>query len=411
MEFGVIGEHLPHTFSPEIHRLIGDYAYTVREMPPEAVPAFLKERAFRGINVTIPYKELVMPYLDEIDDAARAVGSVNTVVNRGGRLIGYNTDVDGLTALIRRVGADPAGKPALIFGSGGTAHTARAVLKALGASEITTVSRHPQDGAISYAEARTRRAALLVNTTPCGMFPHLDTAAFDPAEYPDAEAVVDVVYNPLRTKVVQQAQARGIPADTGLYMLVVQAIAAAEHFLREPVPPARAEAIFRRVRQSKENIVLTGMPSCGKSTVGRALADALSRPFFDADEEIVREAGEPISALFAKEGEAAFRERETAVISRCLAGKTGCVIATGGGAVLREENIRLLRQNGRIFFLDRPLDRLTPTGDRPTASSAEALRRRFEERYPLYCARCDRRIPAGGSVEEVVKAVKEAFEA
>ena len=410
MEFGVIGEHLPHTFSPEIHRCIGDYAYTVREMPPEEVPAFLAARDFRGINVTIPYKELVMPYLDEIDDAAKQVGSVNTVVNRRGRLIGYNTDVGGLTALIRRTGVDPAGKPALIFGSGGTAHTARAVLTALGASKITTVSRRPAGNAISYAEARGCPAAILVNTTPCGMFPKLETAAFDPAETPGCEAVVDVVYNPLRTRLTQRAQALGIPAVTGLYMLVVQAILASEHFLETPVSPEWAEAIFQRIWRSKENIVLTGMPSCGKTTVGKALAAALSRPFYDADEEIVREAGQSIPELFAREGEAAFREREARVIETRLAGKTGCVIATGGGAVLREENIRLLRQNGRIFFLDRSPEKLTPTGDRPTASDAAALRRRYEERYPLYCERCDRRIPADGSVEAVVCAVKEAFE-
>ncbi len=411
MEYGVIGEHLKHSFSPEIHRCIGDYDYRIREMPPEEVPAFLKARDFRGVNVTIPYKQLVMPHLDEISEEARRIGAVNTVVNRNGKLYGYNTDFGGLTMLIRRTGFDPRGHKVLVLGSGGTSHTAVAVLNAMGAAEILVVSREPQPGQISYEDAVSRHkdAAMLLNTTPCGMYPRLDGMALDPADFPQLRAVVDVVYNPLRTTFAQKAEACGIPAVTGLFMLVYQAILAAEHFFDKPIPLDQAEAIYQAILRSKENIVLTGMPASGKSTVGKALADALHRPFLDLDEEIVRDAGCDIPTLFATEGEAAFRDREARVLREQLAGKTACVIATGGGAILREENVRRLRQNGRIYFLDRPLTLLCPTDDRPTASSREAIQKRYEERYPLYCSRNDVRIPAAGPVDEVVRAVKEDF--
>ena len=411
MEYGVIGEHLRHSFSPEIHRCIGDYDYCIREMSPEEVPAFLKARDFRGINVTIPYKQLVMPHLDEISEEARRIGAVNTVVNRNGRLYGYNTDFGGLTMLIRRTGFDPKGHKVLVLGSGGTSHTAVAVLTAMGAAEILVVSREPRAGQITYEDAVAHHgdAAMLLNTTPCGMFPRLEGMAVDPAAFPQLKAVVDAVYNPLRTAFVQKAEAGGIPAVTGLFMLVYQAILAAEHFFDKPIPPERAEAIYREVRRSKENIVLTGMPASGKSTVGEAVAKVLARPFFDLDEEIVKDAGCDIPTLFATEGEAAFRDRESRVLREQLAGKTGCVIATGGGAILRDENVRLLRQNGRLYFLDRPVELLCPTGDRPTASSREAIQKRYEERYPLYCRHNDVRIPAAGTVEEVVRMVKEEF--
>lgn len=410
MQYGLIGEHLPHSFSPEIHRRIGDYPYELKELSPQEVGAFLQRREFKGINVTIPYKQTVIPYLDEMDEAAKAIGAVNTVVNRGGKLCGYNTDFGGLKALIERTGVSVAGKKVLIFGTGGTSNTAHAVLGALGAKTVLKASTSGKQGAVSYREALTEHAdaEILVNTTPCGMFPKLEGMAADPADFPRAKAVIDVVYNPLRTDLLQRAASLGIPCCGGLYMLVTQAILAAEHFFDTKIPAEKAESIYRQILTSKENIVLIGMPASGKTTVGTLLSKSLSRPFYDSDLLAAEKAGRSIPEIFRTDGEAAFRALETEVLADC-AGKTGAVIATGGGAVLNPENIRYLKKNGRVYFLDRPVEALIPTADRPTASSREAIFRRYEERYPLYHQSCDKKIDASGSAEEVLEAVKEDF--
>ena len=410
MEYGLIGEHLPHSFSPEIHRRIGDYKYELMELAPGEVEAFMERREFKGINVTIPYKQRVIPYLDEIDEAARAIGAVNTVVNRGGRLYGYNTDFGGLKALIERTGVSVAGKKAVIFGNGGTSKTAFAVLSALGAASVLKASILGEPETISYDEACTVHsdAGIIVNTTPCGMFPNLHGMAADPGDFPKAEAVIDVVYNPLKTDLMQRAGELGIPTCGGLYMLVTQAILAAERFFDKKIPPERAEAIYREILRSKQNIVLIGMPASGKTTVGKLLSESLSRPLIDLDDFISERAEKSIPEIFEAFGEEEFRKMEaeaTAIVS----GSTGSIIATGGGAVLNPENIRYLRKNGRIYFIDRPVSSLVPTEDRPTAGSREAILKRYEERYPLYCKSCDVRIDASGSAGEVLEKVKEDF--
>lgn len=407
MTYGLIGEKLGHSFSPEIHACIGDYPYDLVELALDAVIPFFEKRDFAAINVTIPYKQTVIPLCDEIDEAARAIGAVNTVVNRAGKLYGYNTDFGGLKTLIEHTGVDPKGKKALILGTGGTCKTATAVLRAMGTAEIVIAGRTPRDGITGY-DALPYDVELLINTTPCGMYPHLDGMAADPADFPNLKAVIDVVYNPLRTDFLQKAQALGIPHCGGLPMLAMQAILAAEHFFDTAIDAAQAKEIVRKVENIKTNIVLTGMPGSGKSTVGKALAKALGRPFYDADEELVKTIGRPITDIFAQEGEAAFRRYEAETI-RALAGKTGCVIATGGGAVVNPENIRYLRKNGRVYFIDRPLAALIPTADRPTASSTQAIQTRYHERYPLYCTYNDRRIDADTTVSGVVEAITEDF--
>lgn len=410
MQYGLIGEHLLHSFSPEIHRRIGDYPYELKELSPQEVGTFLRQREFKGINVTIPYKQTVIPYLDEMDEAAKAIGAVNTIINRSGKLCGYNTDFGGLKALIERTGVSVAGKKALIFGTGGTGNTAGAVLQTLGAKTVLKASTSGRPGAISYREAITEHAdaEILINATPCGMFPKLEGMAADPECFPRVKAVIDVVYNPLRTDLLLKSASLGIPCCGGLYMLVTQAVLAAEYFLDTKLPAEKAESIYRAIRIDKENIVLIGMPASGKTTVGRLLSESLSRPFFDSDLLAAEKAGRSIPEIFKTEGEAAFRALETEVLAEC-AGKTGAVIATGGGAVLDPENIRRLRKNGRVYFLDRPIESLIPTADRPTASSREAIVRCWEERYPLYSQYCDKRINASGGVQEACKAVKEDF--
>lgn len=405
MKYGLIGEKLGHSFSPEIHACIGDYRYELVELTPEEVIPFFEKRDFCAVNVTIPYKETVIPLCDWIDESARAMGAVNTVVNRNGKLYGYNTDFGGLKAIINHTGVDPKNKKALILGSGGTCKTACAVLRAMGIGEIVIAGRTPRQGIVGY-DALPCDAEILVNTTPCGMYPNLDGMAADPAQFPHLQAVIDVVYNPLRTDLLQKAQALGIPHCGGLPMLATQAILSAEHFFDRQFDTGQVAQMVRKIEKSKTNIVLIGMPACGKTTVGKALAQALGRPFFDLDEQLVRRIGRSIPDIFASEGEVAFRAYEHDTV-RAMAGQTGCVIATGGGVVLNAENIRYLKKNGHLYFLDRSPDRLIPTADRPTASSAQALQQRFTERYPLYLQYGDCRIDADMTVSDVVKAILE----
>ncbi len=411
MEYGLIGEHLPHSFSPEIHKRIGSYKYELKELTPNELEDFLKKRDFKGINVTIPYKQAVIPFLDETDESAKAIGAVNTVVNRNGKLIGYNTDFGGFKALIESTGISVFGKKAVILGNGGTSHTAEAVLKSLGARTVLKTDIACSNGVITNTEAVLNHpdTEILVNTTPMGMYPNLDTFAVDPSDFPNLKAAVDVVYNPLKTVFIQKAEKLEIPAVGGLYMLVMQAILAAEHFLEKPIPHSKAESIYRELLNLKRNIVLIGMPSCGKTTVGKLLSEELSRPFFDSDEIIIEKSGREISDIFKTDGEETFRKLESDTISE-LSGKTGSIISTGGGAVLNPENILALLKNGKIYFLDRPLEKLIPTADRPTASTVDAIKKRYAERYSLYCRYADKIIDSSCGIAEVVSKIKEDFE-
>ncbi len=394
MKYGLIGEKLGHSFSKEIHAKIADYSYELLELAPEEVAPFLQKRDFLAINVTIPYKETVMPYLDEISEDAKKIGAVNTIVHRDGKLYGYNTDYYGAEMLIKSAALDPKGKKVLILGTGGTCKTLSAVVQDMGAREIIKVSRR---SGVTYEEAYAHHtdAEIVINTTPVGMFPHSENCPIDLSVFENLEGVVDVIYNPLRTRFVQKATEMGKKAVGGLLMLAAQAVYASALFLGKDRDDSLCEKAYRAVLREKQNVVLVGMPSSGKSTVGRALGGE----FFDSDEEIVKMSGKSIPEIFASEGEAAFRDREEETI-KILSAKSGVVIATGGGAILREENLRALRSNGVIYFLDRPLEKLTPTGDRPLSSDYEALKKRFEERYPLYLA-AGVRIAADGDIEEV----------
>ena len=410
MKYGLIGEHLPHSFSREIHEKLGAYRYELCELTPKEVAPFLEKREFCGINVTIPYKETVIPYLDELDPTAAEIGAVNTVKNENGRLIGYNTDVFGMRACLARYGISLTGKCVLILGTGGTARTARAVASLAGAREILVCGRRGGEGILTYEEAYARAGEVecILNTTPVGMYPNPEGCPIDLARFPNLCGVFDAIYNPLRTNLVLDARERGIPSCGGLYMLVAQAVAAYGIFLKKEASRMLTEQIFCEILREKENAVLIGMPGCGKSTVGRLLAERLGREAGDSDSEIVRADGREIPRIFAEDGEDAFREKEVCTIA-ALAREAGRVISTGGGAILRSENIRALRRTGRILFLDRPLDRIRPTKDRPTASDREALARRFAERYPIYRKTADCRIDASLGAEAVAASAYEAF--
>ncbi len=413
MKYGLLGEHLGHSFSREIHRRIGEYPYALCEVAEEELASFLGREDFHAINVTIPYKERVIPYLSELDPAAAEIGAVNTVVRREGRLIGYNTDFDGMRALIEHLSVPVSGKKALVLGTGGTSLTAVAVLRAMGATPILRVGRSGKDGSLTYQEALSlhRDAEVLINTTPVGMYPRSEGMPIDLACLPRLALVVDAVYNPLRTDLVLEARRRGIPAAGGLYMLVAQAVSAAAHFgtLRGE-PSSLIPRIYGELYHEKENVVLVGMPGAGKTTVGHILAAREGRPFIDLDDEIVREAGKSIPEIFAEEGEVGFRERESSVLKKVVSQHTGAVISTGGGAVLREENRRALHRSGRVFFLDRSPESILPTASRPLSSDREALAARYRERYPIYLEAADHRIPiTEGDVDGAVSAVLACF--
>ena len=412
MEYGLVGAHLPHSFSKAIHESLTDYTYELTELTAEELPEFLTKRSFKAINVTIPYKEAVIPFLDVIDEKAQRIGAVNTVVNREGKLYGYNTDHAGMAALIDKNGISLRGKKVLILGSGGTSKTAKAVAEDLGAREVYRLSRGEKPGCIGYEEAYSRHsdAQVLINTTPAGMYPHLEGMAAELSRFPRLEAAVDAVYNPLRTAFILAAKERGIRAAGGLYMLIAQAAAATKHFIGTRPDGEAVEALYRSMVRERENIVLIGMPGSGKSTVGAILAKKLGRQLIDTDALIVETAKMPITDIFAKEGETAFRDMETAAIAS-LADRMGLVIATGGGAILREENRKLLRHNGRLYFLDRPLSDILPTDDRPLSSDREALTARCRERYPIYTAAADCRIDNSGSAEAAADAIMEEFDA
>lgn len=410
MLYGCIGEKLGHSFSKEIHNMIGSYSYELKEIPADALDDFMRKRDFYGINVTIPYKEKVMPHLHEIDEGAMAIGSVNTVVNRGGKLYGYNTDFYGMQKLLLHAGIAVEGRKVAILGTGGTSKTARAVAHHLGARQVLTVSRRKENGTILYDELyqKHKDVEVIINTTPVGMFPNADLSPVDLTFFKKLTGVLDAVYNPLSTRLICQAKKRGIPAEGGLYMLVAQAVRASEIFMDTTYATALTEGIYQKILAKKKNIVLIGMPACGKTTVGRELAKQLGRPFTDTDELISTVSGESIPTIFEKYGEKEFRRREAAAVQHASA-LVGNVIATGGGAVINPRNMENLSQNGHIFFLDRSLPLLIPTEDRPLGSTKEAIEKRYHERYDIYRASCHTRIDADGDVPTVVSAIIEEF--
>ncbi len=407
MEYGLIGEKLGHSYSQMIHARLADYRYELKEVAPERLDAFIEARNFRGLNVTIPYKQAVMKHCAELSPEAMEVGSVNTLIVRpDGSLFGHNTDIDGFIYMLRRGEIDPAGAKTVILGSGGTSLTARAALTRLGAREIVTVSRKgPVDYAALYAEHAD--AEILVNATPVGMYPKNGASPVELDRLPKVRGVADVIYNPEKTALILAAQAKGIPAVSGLSMLVAQAREAAELFVGHAIPAGRVEDIVSEIGAQTLNLILVGMPGCGKSTLGQAVAAALQREFVDCDAEIVRRAGKSIPEIFAQDGEGAFRALESGVLADVCRGH-GLVISTGGGAVLRAENRDAMRQNGRVCLIRRALA-LLPRDGRPLSASEDAVARLWEARRAAYETAADFPVENDGTVEEAAEKIREGF--
>lgn len=402
---GLIGSHLSHSFSPQIHAALADYEYRLFELEASELGIFLTKHDFDALNVTAPYKKDVIPYLARLSDAAARIGAVNTIVReQDGSLSGYNTDYDGLTDLIHDLGVPFANKKVLVLGSGGASRTAVTVATDMGAGAVVVISRSGED---HYGNLEKHRdAAIIINTTPVGMYPHNGEAPLSLSHFPRLEAVIDVIYNPARTALLQEAQARGIPCRNGLLMLVSQARRAAELFLQTTLPATLSQKIAADMARKAENIILIGMPGCGKTTLGKLLAKELGRTFADADALLEKEAGLTIPEIFQREGEAGFRAREAAVLKK-LGCEKGQVIATGGGCVTVAENYPSLHQNGRILFLDCDPKGL-PTEGRPL-SSARSPEILYRERLPLYQKFADITVGVTRDVEENLKRIKEAL--
>ncbi|MBE6038817.1 MAG: hypothetical protein E7218_06380, partial [Anaerofustis stercorihominis] len=406
MKYGLLGEKLSHSFSPQIHMALADYTYELMEVAPENIDKFMTERDFSAINVTIPYKQTVIPYLDSIDEAAKEIGAVNTVVNRDGKLYGYNTDYYGLISLMERTGISLKDKKVLILGSGGTSKTARVAAKELGAREIYRLSRTAREDCITYEDALNSHtdSEIIINTTPAGMYPEIYSKAISLEKFHKLEGVVDAIYNPLCPLLVLEAKEKGIKATGGLYMLVAQAAKASEYFIGKKPDEDAVERVYNDLLKNKENIVLIGMPSSGKTSVGSVLSEKLGKSLVDTDSLIVEKAGMEITEIFARYGEKHFRDLETEVIKE-LSSKQDLIISTGGGAILREENVRALKHNGVVVFLDRPLDKLIATDDRPLSSNVSDLKKRYNERIDIYNSSADIKINVVEGIEKTAEIV------
>lgn len=405
MQCGLLGEKLGHSYSPQIHAELADYDYRLYEKAPDEVEDFVRHGDWHGLNVTIPYKKTVIPFCDELSETAAAIGSVNTLKRReDGSIFGDNTDAFGFeTLLTQTIQSSIAGQKAVVLGTGGASVTVCAVLRKHGA-EVVTISRSGEnnyDNLDRHADAR-----LLVNTTPVGMYPKNGLSPVDLSAFPKLKCVLDVVYNPDRTALLLQAEARGIPHAGGLTMLVAQAKRSSEIFLGKTLPDGEIARITKKLSSSMQNIILVGMPGCGKSTVGALLAERLSRPLLEADAELVKAAGITIPVIFENEGEAGFRRRETATLAE-LGKRSGAVISTGGGCVTRPENYPHLHQNGTIVWLRRDLNKLAREG-RPLSLGAD-LAAMYAVREPLYTRFADFTVDNAGTPAETVDAILEVL--
>ena len=397
MQCGLLGRKLGHSYSPQIHRELGSYGYCLYEKEPWELEAFLKSGSFAGLNVTIPYKKDVIPFLDELSPVAKRLGAVNTIVRReDGSLIGHNTDYFGFCSMVGRSGLAVAGKKVLVLGSGGASNTAVAALEEMGA-QVVVISR---SGENNYDNLhRHADAAVIVNTTPVGMYPKTGVSPISLERFQKLEGVLDVVYNPARTQLLLDAESRGLIAMNGLWMLVAQAKESAEWFAGVQIPDGKIAQIHGLLRAQMENTVLIGMPGCGKTTVGQALATMQGKRFVDADAVLEERVGRKITDIIPTDGEEAFRQMETDTLAE-LGKQSGLVIATGGGCVTAAENYDLLHQNGTILWLTRDLNKL-PTHGRPLSQTGK-LQQMYAVREPMYRRFADAVISNDAAVEQTI---------
>ena len=400
--FGLLGEKLGHSFSKEIHESINDYKYNLIEVSKDNFNSFMEQRNFKAINVTIPYKQSVMPYLSYIDPKAKEIGAVNTIVNKDNLLYGYNTDYLGLKKLIEKNNINFENKKVLILGTGGTSNTAFVLSKDLKAKTILKVSRKIANEVISYEEAINKHndCNIIINTTPCGMYPN-DDLIINLDNFNNLEAIVDVIYNPINTNLVRTAKKKNIKAVSGLYMLVAQAVYASYIFINKEVNEDKIDEIFNKIKSQKLNICLIGMPSCGKTTISQELGKILQKEIVDTDVLIEKELKMPISSFLNKDTEKEFRDIETKVINE-ISKQNNLIISTGGGVIKKEENIQYLKRNSIIIFIDRALELLQATSSRPLSSNKTDLEKLYNERYAKYVKYSDYIIKNNGQLKTAI---------
>lgn len=411
MRYGLIGEKLGHSFSKIIHEKLADYTYDLIPLSLEELDVFMREKEFSAINVTIPYKETVIPYLDEVDPKAAKMGAVNTVVQRNGKLFGYNTDYFGFRYMLEHNHIQIAGKKVLVLGRGGASKAVIAVLEDMGAAEIHTIYYKIAEDSISYETCYTLHtdAQVIVNTTPVGMYPNSGHTPIDLTPFTNLEAVADVVYNPLRTRLVLDAEEKGCQAIGGLEMLVGQAKYAVEIFLDQSLPEDSIDVVYKDLMAERRNLVLIGMSGCGKSTLGKLAAEKLGKTFVDTDAEIIKRIGMSIADYFAAYGEDSFRKVESEVVQE-ISTQNSLVISTGGGVIKNPENIRWLKGNGTVIWIQRDPELLESGNGRPLVPDQEAVRRLYKERLPLYTAAAETIIENDGNEDEALQKILTAFE-
>lgn len=405
MRCGLLGRKLPHSYSPQIHNALGSYQYDLFEVDPEMLDQFFHSSSFTGINVTIPYKKAVIPYCNELSECAKKIGAVNTIVKRpDGSLIGHNTDYFGFSSMLEQSGLCVKNKKVLVLGSGGASATVIAVLKEADAIPVV-ISRSGENNYNNLSKHSD--TAVLVNTTPVGMYPNVGESPVDLTVFPKLEGVLDLVYNPARTQLLLQAEELGLVALNGLWMLVAQAKESAEWFTGSAIDDEMIRTIHNNLRLQMENLILVGMPGSGKSTIGKRLAERLGKKFVDADAEIVKQVGMSIPEIFDTVGEEGFRKAEAEVITQ-LGKQSGLVIATGGGCVTRSENYPCLHQNGTIVWLQRDLSKL-PTDGRPLSQS-NSLETMCSLRKPMYQSFSDIEVCNDHTQEETISAILTALD-
>lgn len=400
MEYGLIGGKVAQSYSKVIHESFADYAYDLKALKEEELDSFMREKNFKAINVTIPYKEKVINYLDEIDINAEKIGAVNVVVNKNGMLKGYNSDYDGLKLLIQKNNIVIQDKRVVILGTGGTSKTAYTLLSDLKAKEIIKVSRSKKENVLTYDELYSYNPEVIINTTPVGMYPNNDEMPVDLNRLTSVESVVDVIANPLNTKLLVSARNKGLKYAGGLYMLVAQAVKASEYFVDKKIDEKVIDEVYQKLLRQKENIALIGMPGCGKSTI----ANKISENYIDTDLLIEEKENRKIADIFKDNGEKYFRELETKTIKEVSA-LQGKIISTGGGVVLNKENIDSLRQNSKIIYIKRDLEKICTTSSRPLSSNFSDLKKRYEERKELYEQYSDYVVENNKTLNECVKEI------